>query len=187
MNNFVRYAAQYPPIAPQVVFRRLSRMGAFFLLGAIGIVAALALVGRDVSMSEPARLLTVFGLIAAAVVVMATLVSAGLLLWGGFISQYVANLESKSEMAEMFDRRESAVSAERALAAESVTIADIVETVTVVEGSFQRLEEMISEAEQNQVYLAMQILDGMPRRSKAWSKEEIHRDLEERLAPSRNE
>jgi hypothetical protein len=104
MNNFVRYAAQYPPIAPQVVFRRLGYMSAFFMLGVVGIVAALVLIGRDVSTSEPARLLTAFGFISAVVVVIASLFSAGLLLWGGFISQYVANLELQSEMAEILGR-----------------------------------------------------------------------------------
>lgn len=88
-------------IAPQVVFRRLKCMGLFFALGAIGIAASVTLIGRDLPVSEPARLLTAFGFVAAAVVIVATVFSAGLLLWGGFIGQYVANLDSKAEVLEM--------------------------------------------------------------------------------------
>lgn len=121
--NFVRYVAQYPATTPQVVFRRLKVMGVFLGLGVIGVAVTLTLIGLEVPANEPERLLTAFGFAAAVVVIIAALFSAGLLLWGGFISQYVQSMDSKAEVAETHEM------AADVAAAEDVALAEIVENV----------------------------------------------------------
>jgi hypothetical protein len=101
--DFVRYVAQHAPIAPRVVFRRMKIMGAFLALGIVGVGVALWVIGSDVATSEPARLLAAFGFVVAVLVLVATVFSMGLLLWGAFIGQYVANLDRKAADAEVLD------------------------------------------------------------------------------------
>lgn len=101
--DFIRYVAQYAPIAPRVVLDRLKIMAAFLALGLLGTAVALWMIGSGTATGEPARLLAAFGLVVALLIVMATLFSAALLLWGGFIGQYVANLDRKATDAEILD------------------------------------------------------------------------------------
>ncbi len=185
--DFARYVAQYPAITPQVVFRRLRLMGLFFVLGAIGIAGTAMLIGLDVPVSEPARLLTAFGFVAAAIVIVATVFSAGLLLWGGFISQYVANLDSKAEMVEMPELAgvpayAVALQATKAtevimqtVAANVAYVANIFEQVApesvrgevgdlrkerlAMEVTFKRIEEAMSVEDQQRVYAYMQVME----------------------------
>lgn len=113
-SGFVRYVAQQRRVTPQEVFRRLKVMGGFLVLGTLGATAALMLIGLGVPASEPARLLTAFGFIAAIAVCFATFFSASLLLWGAFLSQYVATLDATSELMDAREENETVVLAEAA-------------------------------------------------------------------------
>lgn len=107
--ELIRELAQHKPVSPDVVFRRLKFIGAVLGVSVIGLAVALILLGFDVPTSEPARLLTVFGVVAATVALFSALLSASILLWGGFVSQYISALDARANAVESFDEAEDQV------------------------------------------------------------------------------
>lgn len=102
--DFIRELAQHRAIAPALVFRRLKIIGTILGMSLLGEIATILLLGLGVSLSAPARMLTAVGLVASVVVMLGALASAGLLLWGGFISQYVAALDARAQVVEAFQQ-----------------------------------------------------------------------------------
>ncbi len=116
-------------------------VGCIAAIALIGALASLALLGFGVSQSEPAKLLTVLGLIASSVVLCAAAVTTGLLLWGGFVSQYVAALDAKAQVVEVFECDEELLALEPAQAnGEMLRIVseDMLSIVEAVENSVDR-------------------------------------------------
>jgi hypothetical protein len=107
--ELIRELAQHRPVSPDLVFRRLKFIGAIIGLSVVGLASTLVLLGFDVPASEPAKQLTVFGFIAAAVALFSSLLSASLLLWGGFVSQYVSALDARADAAVSFDEAEDQI------------------------------------------------------------------------------
>jgi len=100
--QFIRELAQHRAISPELLFRRLKFMGAVFGISLLVAIATAFLIAFATSMGESTRLLAAFGLVAAFVLMLGALISTGLLLWGGFVSQYVSALDAKEQLAEAF-------------------------------------------------------------------------------------
>jgi hypothetical protein len=85
-----------------LVFRRLKFIGAIIGLSVIGLATALALLSFGVTTTEPATLLTVFGFLAATITLFSALLSASILLLGGFVSRYISALAVRVDSNESF-------------------------------------------------------------------------------------
>lgn len=124
--ELVRKLAEHKPISPDLVLRRLKIIGTILGLSGVAVAVTLMLIGLDVPASEPARLLTAFGLVAAIIAMFSALMSACILLWGGFVSQYVSALDAKADAAGSFDESVAQV----AQAQPARTNEELVQTIT---------------------------------------------------------
>lgn len=134
--ELIRELAQHQPISPDVVFRRLKVIGSIMGLSLVGIIAAVLLLAFDVPVSEPARLLTALGFAAAAIVLFSSLVSAGVLLWGGFVSQYVHALDARGEVAESFGEAEHQIAQATPVEANEEMVQTVAEEAFAVATAF---------------------------------------------------
>jgi len=101
--EFARGLAERSPIAPAVVARRLKIIAVIFSFALSGLIAILALVKFDFFVSDSAKLLSAFAGIGAFILTLASAFTAVLLLWGGYVTQYVAALDSKAQLMEAYD------------------------------------------------------------------------------------
>lgn len=100
---FIREMAEHQPVPPGVVARRLKIIALVFAAALLGLAATLLLIRFEAFTTEPARLLAAFAGFATFILMIAAIFSAGLVLWGGYVTQYVAALDAKAQLLEACD------------------------------------------------------------------------------------